>query len=146
VKRYVREAGSEAVQAWLGRGAPATSRLSEVEVASALVRRWREGAFDKRGRDRALDALRRDFERLSVVEIGPLVTARAVSLLERHAIRAGDALQLASCMLLRDSSKSAVTFAAFDDRLNQAARAEGLGPPAAEIHIRATSDAVHDRR
>jgi predicted nucleic acid-binding protein len=129
VKRYVREAGSDAVQGWLASGTPATSRLSEVEVASALMRRWREGAFDKRGRDRALAALGRDFKRLSVVEIGPLVTARVVALLERHALRAGDALQLASSLLLRDSSTTPVTFAAFDDRLNQAARAERLEPP-----------------
>ena len=129
MKRYLREAGSDAVQGWLASATPATSRLSEVEVASALMRRWREGAFDKRGRDRALAALRRDFKQLSVVEIGQLVTARAVSLLERHTLRAGDALQLASSLLLRDSSTAPVTFAAFDDRLNQAARAEGLEPP-----------------
>ena len=35
-----------------------------------------------------------------------------------------------SCLLLRDSAAGPVLFAAFDDRLNQAARAEGLQPPA----------------
>jgi hypothetical protein len=129
VKRYVREAGSETVRGWLGAGSPATSRLSEVEIASVLARRCREGAFDERARDHALVVLRRDFKKLSVVEISPLVTARAVSLLARHALRAGDALQLASCLLLRDSSSTPVAFAAFDDRLNQAARSEGLEPP-----------------
>jgi hypothetical protein len=70
VKRYVREAGSDLVRGWLASGTSATSRLSEVEIASALMRRWREGAFDARGRDRALQALSRDFGALSVVEIG----------------------------------------------------------------------------
>ena len=129
MKRYVREAGSESVQGWLAAGSPATSRLSEVEVASALMRRWREGAFDKRSRDRALAALARDMKALSVVEVGPLVTARALAMLERHPLSGGDALQLASCLLLRDSSTTPVTFAAFDDRLSKAARAEGLEPP-----------------
>ena len=131
MKRYVREAGSLLVRGWLASGTPATSRLSEVEIASALLRRWREGAFDARGRDRALAALGRDFEALSVVEIGPQVTARARVLLVRHALRAGDALQLASGLLLRDSSAGPVEFAAFDERLNQAARSEGLEPPSA---------------
>jgi hypothetical protein len=45
VKRYVREAGSERVRDWLAAGTAATSRLTEVEVASALMRRWSEGSF-----------------------------------------------------------------------------------------------------
>jgi hypothetical protein len=110
-------------------GTPATSRLSEVEVASAVMRRWREGAFDVPARDRALAALERDFQALTVVEIGPLITGRARALLTRYPLRAGDALQLASCLLLRDNAGGTVAFAAFDDRLNQAARAEGLEPP-----------------
>ena len=129
MKRYVREAGSDLVRGWLASGTPATSRLSEVEVVSALFRRWREGAFDTRSRDRALVALTRDLLVVTVVEIVPSITARARTLLGRHALRAGDALQLASCLLLRDTSASPVAFAAFDDRLNEAARAEGLEPP-----------------
>jgi len=130
VKRYVREAGSDAVRRWLAAGTQATSRLSEVEIASALVRRSREGAFDTRARDLALAALERDFKALTIVEIGPLVTARARALLTRHTLRAGDAMQLASCLLLRDTAGSGVEFAAFDDRLNAAARAEGVALPA----------------
>ena len=129
MKRYVREAGSDLVRGWLASGNPATSRLTEVEVASALVRRWREGAFDTRSRDRALAGLNRDLQALTVVEIGPSITARARRLLERYALRAGDAIQLASCLLLRDTAGGPVAFAAFDDRLRQAAWAEGLEPP-----------------
>jgi hypothetical protein len=126
VKRYVQEPGSEQVRRWLASGKPATSRLTEVEVASALMRRWREGAFDTAARQRALAALGHDLRAVTVVEIVPTVTARARLLLERHPLRAGDALQLASCLLLRDSAGEPVMFAGFDDRLNQAARAEGL--------------------
>ena len=126
MKRYVRETGSDRVRQWLASGTPATSRLTEVEVASALMRRWRDGAFGAAPRDRALSALVGDLQALTIVEIAPPVTARARALLERHPLRAGDALQLASCLLLRDTSGGSVAFAAFDDRLNQAARAEGL--------------------
>ena len=62
----------------------------------------------------------------AVVEIAPPVTARARALLERYPLRAGDALQLASCLRLRDTTGGAVAFAAFDDRLSRVARAEGL--------------------
>jgi len=37
-KRYVRETGSQTVRRLLGAGGAATSRLSEVEVASAIAR------------------------------------------------------------------------------------------------------------
>ena len=114
---------------WLASGRPATSRLSEVEVASALMRRWRERAFNREDRDRALSALGRDLDALSVVEIVAPIAARARALLERHPLRAGDAIQLASCLHLREALGDKIAFAAFDDRLNQAAAAEGLKPP-----------------
>jgi uncharacterized protein len=126
VKRYVQEPGSDKVRRWLASGTTATSRLTEVEVASALMRRWREGAFATAERDRALAALVSDLRAITVVEVVPSVTARARMLLERHPLRAGDALQLASCLLLRDSTGGAVAFAGFDERLNQAAKGEGL--------------------
>jgi len=129
VKRYVRETGSDRVRDWLAAGTAATSRLTEVEVASALMRRWREGSFGAAARDRALAALVADLEALTLVEVAPPVTSRARRLLERHPLRAGDALQLASCLLLRDTTGGPVVFAAFDGRLNEAARAEGLTPP-----------------
>ena len=126
MKRYVRETGSDRVRRWLAAGSAATSRLTEVEVASALMRRWREGSFGTAERDRALAALVADLEALTVVEVASPVTSRARRLLERHPLRAGDAVQLASCLLLRDAAGGPVAFAAFDGRLNEAARAEGL--------------------
>ena len=76
-------------------------------------------------RDRALAELAHDLEAITVVEVVSAVTSRARALLVRHSLRAGDALQLASCLVLRDSLGS-VDFAAFDNRLIEAARAERL--------------------
>jgi uncharacterized protein len=121
----VREEGTELVGRWVRSGIPATSRITEVEVASALARRWREGAFDLAERDRALAALAHDLEVITVVEVVAAVTSRARALLVRHTLRAADALQLASCLVLRDGAGT-VAFAAFDDRLIAAAQAEGL--------------------
>ena len=126
VKRYVRETGSSTVRRLLAGGTPATSRLSEVEVASAIARRAREGAFAAARRDRMLAALDRDLPALAVVEMIPDITAEARALLLRYPLRAGDAIQLASCLYLQRELRDPVPFVAFDQRLLEAARAEGL--------------------
>lgn len=126
MKRYVVEEDSARVGRWLAAGHAATARLTAVEVASALARRCREGAFPPAERDRALAALETDLSALRVVELSPPVVREARELLVRHALRAGDAVQLASALLLRRELDVEVRFAAYDDRLKAAARAEGL--------------------
>ena len=129
VKRYVREDASVRVRRLLRSDTPATSRLSEVEITSALERRAREGAFSPAERDRALAALVSDFAALVVVELTAEVTAKARVLLQRHALRAGDAVQLASCLYLQAQLGEPVTIVTFDERLLTAARQEGLREP-----------------
>ena len=126
MKRYVREPGAVAVRRLLNADAGAASRLSEVEVASALVRRAREGAFAVAERNRALAALVDDFATLIIVEFTPEITADARALLLRHRLRAGDAVQLASCLYLQREMSQSLPFVAFDGRLAEAARHEGL--------------------
>ena len=84
------------------------------------------GAFSAAERDRALAALEDDFTALRVVELSTPVVLEARALLVRHPLRAGEAIQLASALLLRRELGEAVTFAAYDDRLKAAAKAEGL--------------------
>jgi predicted nucleic acid-binding protein len=126
VKRYVREPGAVSVRRLLKADPAAASRLSEVEVASALVRRARDGAFTVAERDRALASLADDFATLIIVEFTPEITADARALLLRHRLRAGDAVQLASCLYLQREMRQALPFVAFDDRLAEAARLEAL--------------------
>lgn len=126
MKRYVEEQDSSRVNGWLADGLPATARLSAIEVASALARRAREGAFSDAERDRALDALDRDLATLRVVELSSSVALDARALLVRHPLRAGDAIQLASALFLRRELERAVGFLAYDERLSEAATAEGL--------------------
>lgn len=93
VKRYVRETGSVMVRGLLASGVVATSRLSEVEVASRIVRRAREGAFTPALRDRALAAFQRDVPAFAIVELIPDITGDARALLLRHPLRASDGIQ-----------------------------------------------------
>lgn len=125
-KRYVREKGSLKVRRLLSSDVPATSRLSAVEIVSALMRRSREGAFSEQERERALAALEADMAAMLVVELAPEIVTRAQALLRRHALRAGDAIHLASCLHLQDELEDEATFVAFDERLVAAARGEGV--------------------
>jgi uncharacterized protein len=126
VKRYVEEPGSRTVRRLLASGAVATSRLSEVEVASALVRRSREGTLRLNDRDRALAALRGDIAAMWVVELTLEVARTSVGLLARHPLRTGDGVQLASCLYLKVQTAQDVSLLAYDARLNEAARVEGV--------------------
>ncbi len=129
VKWYVEEDGSERVLQLMARGSLATSRVSEVEVASAVARRCREGSFPVTERDRVFAALPSDLAAMFIVELTPGITARCIGLLARHRLRAGDSVQLASSLALQERADSRVEFVAFDDRLLEAARAEGLQTP-----------------
>lgn len=76
-------------------------------------------------RDRTLSALEKDFAAILVVELTP-VADQARALLLRHQLRAGDAIQLASGLYLQQELGERVLFLAFDSRLVEAARLEGL--------------------
>lgn len=120
------EPGSDLVQSLLANGAAVTSRMTRIEVASALARRCREGSFPETEHYRALAALEGDQRCLYLVEVTAEVTAQAHRLLTRHPLRAADALQLASCLEFQDRLGVGVTFVAWDGRLLAAARREGL--------------------
>lgn len=107
----------------------ATSRLSEVEVTSALERRCREGHFSSAEKDRAVASLRRDLDHLIVVELTSPVVDLSLGLLARHTLRAGDAVQLACSLELKQRLDYPVSFVGYDERLEQAARKEGLTTP-----------------
>lgn len=123
VKRYVRERGSAQLRTLLATHPIAVSRLSEIEVPSALIRLARDGRLAVRSRDRALQAFVADFPSWHIVELTPAVTALAQTMLRRHELRAGDAIQLASALWLRATIPLAALLA-FDTRLASAAKAE----------------------
>ena len=134
VKRYVNEAGSE----WLRGIADAepipllfTSRMTIVEVISAFARRVREGALSSPDFIAARNAFRSDcLAHYQIMPPSPAVVDLACSLLGRYPLRAYDAVQLATALgarkFLTDSEYPSPTFLSADERLNDAARAEGL--------------------
>jgi predicted nucleic acid-binding protein len=125
-KRYFREPETDDVNRYLAEATSCTSRLSEVEVSSALARRVREGRLAAEQRAAALAGLRADLAWLHVVEIVPTLVAATHDLLSRHSLRAPDALHLASALALRERLQDDVEFVGYDERLQLAAANAGL--------------------
>jgi predicted nucleic acid-binding protein len=124
VKAYVRERGTEDVRK-LFRRPLAISMLSLVEVRSGLRRREREGALSRAHAEAVLAAMRGDLAEMWAVEARKGVLESAADLLDRHPLRAYDAVQLASAIAIHRRAR-AVTFVCADATLLQAALAEGL--------------------
>jgi predicted nucleic acid-binding protein len=134
IKHYVAEAGSD----WLDAVAYEpdgvlilTSRVTMVEAWSALARRRREASISIQNQADALDAFREDcMVRYRFVELEMPVVELAGSLLERHPLRAYDAVQLASAVMagqaLAEAALPLPIFLSADERLLSVARAEGL--------------------
>jgi predicted nucleic acid-binding protein len=99
--------------------------LTDVEIASALARRLRDGI----AADRA-DSVRTEFKRYadrwSAVNSVELVRSRALRLVNTHPLRAADALQLAAALVACDDRPESLSFVCLDDRLRDAARREGF--------------------
>src|SRR5580765_6728216 len=73
-KPYANETHGPRIRALLGDGEVLVSRLSQVEVASAINRRCREGFMTAGERDEAIDVFLNDYAGWTVMEISPEVT------------------------------------------------------------------------
>ncbi len=134
VKRYVDEVGSDWLCAVI---TPArhpllfTSRMVIVEVMSAFTRRVRDGSLTLADFAAMRDAFRGDcLDEYQIMPPTVIVVDLACGLLERHPLRAYDATHLATALsaqqFLAAQGHPALTFLSSDDRLNQAATAEGM--------------------
>jgi uncharacterized protein len=127
VKLYVREIGTKETRTRLDAASlAATSRVAYPEARAALARRQREAGITRGALARAVAALERDLGRFVVVELSAKVAKRAGELAERCALRGFDAIHLASALEVEELTGAVPGFCCFDDRLRQAASAEGL--------------------
>lgn len=97
-----------------------------VELTSAVCRLLRDGHLSRRQFEsaiRRLEALRQGW-----VEVAPTERVRklAEALLQRHALRAGDALQLAAALVWSAERPRQRQFVCSDGRLAEAAEKEGF--------------------
>lgn len=130
-KLYVSEPGTPAMLA-LRDGLPARElillSLTAVELRSAVRRRQRFGDLQDADAARVLHRFEQDVGgRFRVIPIGADVLFEAAAVIDRNALRAGDALQLAGALLVRSSvAGRSLAFAAADFDLLSAAAREGL--------------------
>ena len=115
----VRALESEAVQGavWV---------LSDVEARSAIERLRREGVLSSEQARRDAEDCELVLEEMHRIDLIEAVKQRAKRLLARHALRAGDALQLGAALLVADDSPGGIEFVTLDERLAEVAHREGF--------------------
>jgi predicted nucleic acid-binding protein len=104
----------------------ATSLTSYAEVRSALARKCRGGRIARAALNRLRQEFERDWARLHVLPVDDALVRKAGDLTAEHALRALDALHLASADNLQAVLRAEVTVAGFDGVLNGAAKKRGL--------------------
>ena len=134
VKRYVPEMGS----AWMQAIADAAtgnlliiSRITWVEVLSALARRQREGSLNATDVSLIIQQFRFDLtNQYSVVEINQILAESAGQLVNQYPLRAYDAVQLAAVLRIQPAfamaTSTPLVFLNADDRLLAIAQTAGL--------------------
>ena len=131
VKLYVRETGTERLMALANRtheNRLAILALSRVELRSAVRRRERSGELPAPIATLILEAFKRHLEvRFVAQTVSEFVLDVASTLIDRHALRAYDAMQLAGYKALRSSTGNEVpVFVCSDLALLRAAELEGI--------------------
>lgn len=133
VKLYVEEEGSQAVRDQVSAAeAVATSHIAYAEVRAAFARKQREGELSQEEYERILDDFHKEWGTYLAIRVSEAIIALAGDLAERHGLRGFDAIHLGSALALRDEVKSYIAFSSADERLQAAAKAEGLALKSAE--------------
>ena len=104
----------------------ATSIIAFVEARAAFARRHREKRISSAAHARLVRDFAADWDRYLVLEATQPLMRLAGRLAATHALRAYDAIHLASAKILREKLAEPVSFASWDARLVAAARKEGL--------------------
>ena len=107
VKLYVEEPGREEVENAVRESRiVAVSEIGYVEARSALARKEHGGSFPTDEHDDAVEQLQQDYREvyLSRPVTGDLIV-RAGELTRKHALRAYDAVHLATALVLREESR-----------------------------------------
>jgi len=106
-----------------------TSELTDVEIASALMRASRDGVIDAVTADELLDRYSADTSdtgALGVVALDSDTIARAQRYVRTAPLRTLDAIHLAACAQFGESTPDEVRLLSRDNRQNAAAHALGI--------------------
>ncbi len=146
VKLYIFELGSHWVRQLIEASEEAgtsviSSKLSVVETIGAFLKRRRQGALSETLKRRLVSRFLLDTERRYILTAptDDMLTI-ATDLLQRHPLRAYDAVQLATALLINRQMRAAqsrgvgCTFVSADSLLCEAAYSEGLAAENPNTH------------
>lgn len=127
IKLYIREAGSDDIQALVDQADyVVTSVLAYPEVRATLARRRRKRLMTAAELTRVVAQFEADWARLVVLACGEPIAVEAGRLAEVHALRGADAVHLASFAVLAGRCDDQdLRFSSADTRLTTAARSLG---------------------
>jgi predicted nucleic acid-binding protein len=129
IKRFVAEKGSSVVETLVSQEGPAaTGKIAYAEVYAGLTRKHREGHLPSSQYALACRQFESDWQAYIRVDLQDEILILARDLIRRHPLRGFDAIHLASALSLKTALGEDVTFAAADERLLRAAKAERLRP------------------
>ena len=127
IKRFLVEAGSSQVDTLMTRHGPvATAKLAYAEIHAGLARKKRERLLSGRGYDLTCQQFEREWRGYVRVDLHDDILVLARDLVRRHPLKGADAIHLASALSFKRASDEDITFAASDNQLLRAARAERL--------------------
>lgn len=127
VKRYFQEAFSEEVSSkWAQTEAVATSVLAYAETLATIFRKKNESGLQDGAVETIVSFFKRDWLSFIQVEVKNDLNDYIDRVVQKHLLRGFDAIHLASALILHEKIPHDFFFACFDQRLNQAARIEGL--------------------
>ena len=122
VKRYVSEAGTDAVIGWCDLATEiGLSGIALPEIISAFCRLRREGKIDDTQYRQLKSLLLADIEDAAICNLTPAVLAQSIASLESNALRGMDAIHVGSAVVLK-----ADVFVSADLRQREAAARAGL--------------------
>ena len=127
VKQYVPERGStEPTELTERAEAVATSLISRTEVAAAIAKAVRLGWLSSEAGRKAQRAFLSHWQEIARIPVTEALVSRADTLAWDYALRAYDAVQLASALTWQESVGTSVTLATFDRQLGEAGEKAGL--------------------
>ncbi|TAN40460.1 MAG: PIN domain-containing protein [Nitrospirae bacterium] len=125
VKLYVQEAHTALVKKWVKEAEiVATCRIAYPETMSAISRRFRQGDLSEKQYDTLTAKFSDEWERFAAIDFNELEAGRLVN---QYGLRGFDAVHLSAATLLKAGQNNiSLSFSSFDEKLNNAASAEGF--------------------
>lgn len=125
VKLYVQEAHTAVVKKWVAEAEiVATCRIAYPETMSAISRRFRQGDVTEKQYDSLIAKFSHEWGRFAAVDFDEVEAGRLVNL---YGLRGFDAVHLSAATLLKANQNNlSLSFSSFDEKLNDAASAEGF--------------------